>query len=430
MKKQAIAMVLCLAMALGNVFNISAEENPKRSFWDIRPTDWYYPAITAMANQGYIAGYEDGSVKPNNLMTIAEYVVTLTKIKGLPGGSSPTHWAGAALDDAIIAGWYHNGDFMRGDYDRPVSRQLAAKLIVNALELPQESYTGDIKDKANIHQQYINYVLAAYKGGIFKGDENGNFNPTAALTRAEACFIFAAATKTELIYPEQTESLYDTFKNNPTLGLVEMYRYFNGRVYPTPLEKTGNPIKDGYSTYLVPKNGMLTGIEVEKGGGVGHDITISLQEAPKTMFDGKGNFADGNGKTITAEQSYDKNGVFQGVSGYTLQSRRYVKELLKIAYPTRYEMAYELLHDTLLDKVFDREISGGNANSLRTMDNKLFATFTSFQTAPRTVIHIGFTGNQEIYEDYPQSEWNFSCFIKRHESTIRSMLREYQMGIR
>ena len=56
------------------------------------------------------------------------------------------------------------------------------------LELTSEA-DADFADKDTISDWATGFVNAVYEAGIFKGDDNGNFNAKGALTRAETATV-------------------------------------------------------------------------------------------------------------------------------------------------------------------------------------------------------------------------------------------------
>lgn len=66
--KKVISAVIALAMSLSSVVALAAN----KSFTDVAETANYYQAVTTLANLGIIAGYEDGSFKPDDNITRAE----------------------------------------------------------------------------------------------------------------------------------------------------------------------------------------------------------------------------------------------------------------------------------------------------------------------------------------------------------------------
>lgn len=55
-------------------------KNATTSFIDIKTTDWFADQISRAKEAGYIAGYEDGSVKPNNNLSRPEAAVMMSQI--------------------------------------------------------------------------------------------------------------------------------------------------------------------------------------------------------------------------------------------------------------------------------------------------------------------------------------------------------------
>lgn len=193
MKKRILLLLLtaCLLLTLG----------PKSAaFSDVAAGDWYQAAVDEMAGLGLFKGYPDGSFGPKKPITAAEFVTVTARCAGI--GSAPAsgaHWASGTLERALQAGWYDYDELPpTGEgYDRPIPRYLAAKILMRAL-FPdlRGDYTTEsakIRDFSALNGRYYEPVLAAYAAGLFKGDDQGNFNPKKPLTRAEACALFRRA---------------------------------------------------------------------------------------------------------------------------------------------------------------------------------------------------------------------------------------------
>jgi murein DD-endopeptidase / murein LD-carboxypeptidase len=65
-----------LAKILTNVFDLK-QPAVKRSFTDVPATHWAYPYIQALAASGITTGYSDGSFRPNNPVTRAQFAAFL-----------------------------------------------------------------------------------------------------------------------------------------------------------------------------------------------------------------------------------------------------------------------------------------------------------------------------------------------------------------
>ncbi len=181
-------------------------------FSDVNKNDWFYENVKDMTDKGYLSGYEDGSFRPSGIITKAELVSVVCRINSLAEKSSQiSHWASSMLLSALYEGYYDWDEIPPSGetYDEPITRQLAVKIIMKAF-LPDEkgdyNYAADnIKDFSQVDGRYYDSVIAAYSNGIVFGDDNGNLNPKAHMTRAEACaVIMRAANRKGNLKPYET----------------------------------------------------------------------------------------------------------------------------------------------------------------------------------------------------------------------------------
>lgn len=171
------------------------------TFSDVRPGEWYAENIEAMAAEGLLRGYEDGTFRPDGTITYAEFVSVAARCVGAGASQSGAHWASGYMKRAYESGWYDYDEICESDFDKPITRQMAVKIVDLAFNVPQNEqennayykYMTSIKDFNEIPGRYGYLVVRAYNNGILTGDENGNFNPASGLTRAEACAIIMRA---------------------------------------------------------------------------------------------------------------------------------------------------------------------------------------------------------------------------------------------
>jgi len=172
----------------------------RATFEDVRAGSWYCEAADALTASGALTGFPDGTFRPQAYVTAAEMVVLAARQAGLQRSPSPSsHWAAGWLQAALDAHWYDWDELPpTGEgWDKPISRQLAVKLIIKAL-LPEargeySKWQGRIRDFAALDGRYYDVTFAAYEAGIVTGDEHGSFRPDAQLTRAEACVLLYRA---------------------------------------------------------------------------------------------------------------------------------------------------------------------------------------------------------------------------------------------
>lgn len=121
-----------------------SQTNP---YSDVTGSAWYNNAVSTMANAGIIAGYPDGTFKPNAPITRAEFATIAARFSGqLAVGSggftdvSASHWAARYIATAQDLGWiagYPDGTFRP---DQAITRAEAVTLINRMLERAVETH--------------------------------------------------------------------------------------------------------------------------------------------------------------------------------------------------------------------------------------------------------------------------------------------------
>ncbi|WP_339286205.1 YDG domain-containing protein [Paenibacillus sp. FSL R5-0486] len=155
--------------------------------------NWAESQITKWIDKGFIHGYEDGSFKPNNTITRAEFFSLVNRSYGFTETASvsfkdvtSSNWAYAEVSKAVKAGYikgYRDGTI---GANKPISRQEVAVIISDLLDLSNEASTGNhFTDSNTIASWAKNSVDAIVAKGILQGYDN-NFNPNKPITRAEA----------------------------------------------------------------------------------------------------------------------------------------------------------------------------------------------------------------------------------------------------
>ena len=173
---------------------------PAPAFTDIAG-HWGEKAILEAAEKKLITGYPDGTFKPDQAVTRAEFLVMLARALGWgdksPAGALPFtdadrmgSWAmgavAAAVEKGIVSG-YPDGSFRP---DEPISRAEMAVMIARALGAAGNS--GDptaFADDADIPAWAKGAVEALRQLGIVQGREDNRFAPGDTATRAEAAVV-------------------------------------------------------------------------------------------------------------------------------------------------------------------------------------------------------------------------------------------------
>ena len=188
--KKAFLVFLSLVLIMGFVTTNSYASD--KSLNDIKESDWYATTVKKLVDMGGINGYPDGTFKPNNQITRAEFTKILVSALGYENLSATnSHWASGYVDKAVSIGLATSGEL--SDLNRAITRKEMAKMVANALDHRGEShvdnranYKGLLTDYNNISKSYQDYVLKAFTKGIITGYTDGSFKADRGLTRAEA----------------------------------------------------------------------------------------------------------------------------------------------------------------------------------------------------------------------------------------------------
>ncbi|WP_028548043.1 cadherin-like beta sandwich domain-containing protein [Paenibacillus sp. UNC451MF] len=157
---------------------------------------WAEINIKKAVSNGIVSGYPDGTFKPNNTVTRAEFALMLMNtLKPQGEGAALTFtdtaeigsWAQKAVAQAFQAGivkGYEDGSFRP---NAQITRAEMAVMLANALGLTIEanSVTGFADDK-DVPAWAKGAVAAMKKQKLVEGKENNEFAPMASTTRAEA----------------------------------------------------------------------------------------------------------------------------------------------------------------------------------------------------------------------------------------------------
>ena len=177
-----------------------ASENPKIVLTDITG-HWAKSAITEMVRRGVIGGYPDGTFKPNNNITRAEFAVFLVRAFNLELQQEKVftdtagHWAEKDIATAeyheIVSG-YDLDHFGPNDM---ITREQMASMAVRAKNLSVVSKRLTFADTEDISDWAEGAVATAVKYGIVNGYPDNTVRPKKNATRAEAIAVIFNAIK-------------------------------------------------------------------------------------------------------------------------------------------------------------------------------------------------------------------------------------------
>ena len=209
MKKRMIAVLLIFVLVVGTAVPAAAAGT---GFSDLPAGYWAGEAIRNVAGKGIVSGYQDGTFRPAQKVTNAQFAVFLARAfypkeakayedQGY-GGSAPWYWASmAALRDHRIlegtamgrdTGWPEMG--CDGEY---VTRYDMAQLAYNIMldyeqtgsEVEREVVHLRVGDWSEIPESYQDAVTACYVLRVLRGHTDGDFDGAALMTRAQSCVV-------------------------------------------------------------------------------------------------------------------------------------------------------------------------------------------------------------------------------------------------
>jgi hypothetical protein len=191
--KKTIAIILCLVLATSSLAfadEIALTSAPTKDY----AGHWAEGTIQKWMDAGKISGYSDGSYKPDNNITRAEFV------KLVNGTIDFNKKATVAYKDVTTADWFYDyvgiaqeigyisgyskDSFGPNDY---ITREQAASILARIQYLNGNVAAAEkFSDKAKVSSWAAESVGAAFDAGFITGYNDGTFRPSNKLTRAEA----------------------------------------------------------------------------------------------------------------------------------------------------------------------------------------------------------------------------------------------------
>ncbi|MBQ3038876.1 MAG: S-layer homology domain-containing protein [Clostridia bacterium] len=241
--KKLFSLILAAAMGVGTVQTAFAET----SFTDISDPKyaWAKTQIEEMAEQGYIAGYEDNTYRPDNQVTRLETIVLFSRAIGANRSENEEVLEAAKAQygdfvDSIglnfgqdeVSFMMYRGILDEDDVDTflrdgkaavAMPRQEAAAIITKAMcadDVANAEVLIDMEytDAQLISSDYAQYVYYVSEQGIMNGMDDGYFSPETSVLRSQiAVMLHRVVDKMNLYIETALVTELDTEKNNITI---------------------------------------------------------------------------------------------------------------------------------------------------------------------------------------------------------------------
>lgn len=194
------------------------------TFWDVPRSHWAYEAITRMAEEGIISGYNDGSFRPDNRISRAEFAKIMIAASGIDLGSARNvtqtfedvgrdNWAFLYVERAknYLTGYKSGKRYYYKPNENAVREDIAVALVrLMGYDQSKSSSTSAIdrfRDKSDISKELRPYIAIAVDTDLIKGFNDQTFRPQAAITRAEAATLLYRAKEkldeTKIVFPTE-----------------------------------------------------------------------------------------------------------------------------------------------------------------------------------------------------------------------------------
>lgn len=197
------AKCACVAFALGalTAAAFAAELTDIKGHW---AEDY----IEYGVQTGYINGYLDSTFKPDNSVSRAEFSKMINSALGITKKSDITFkdvndsdWFYPEIQKALYAGYvtgYEDGSFLA---QNTITRQEAAVILSRIATRPEtEKKIDSFKDCSDVASWAKGAFEFAFSKGYFTGNDLGQLQPNAVLTRAQAAKILYTIKKEENIH--------------------------------------------------------------------------------------------------------------------------------------------------------------------------------------------------------------------------------------
>ena len=204
--KRKFYLIFLSVLILTTIICSVAEATPVLT--DIQ-NHWAAQKIQTLLNQGVIDGYPDGTFKPNQAVTRAEFAKMVAKNSKLDTGltakfpDTTEHWANSYIGSVSKQKFMNSFADNYFKPDQAVTRAQLATILMRILNLArsEEKYTdkwsSSFVDLPSDHWAF-HYVELANKLKLFPNNYQTEFLPNQPATRAEASWILQTLNQLEI----------------------------------------------------------------------------------------------------------------------------------------------------------------------------------------------------------------------------------------
>jgi hypothetical protein len=162
--------------------------------------------MESLAEKGYLSGYDDGTMRPENSITAGETLALLSRFYKLTELQSKTiesdykdvvsqsvpaslDWAKDEISICLAAGIITQSELKSIELGKVIEKEKLAVFLVRAMKMEKSAATLStaklsFADASSITESYKPHIALLFSLGIVTGDTNNNFSPKQSVTRA------------------------------------------------------------------------------------------------------------------------------------------------------------------------------------------------------------------------------------------------------
>jgi hypothetical protein len=262
MMKKWIGFVMVTMLMVISMPAYAEEAAPSTTpkFKDVSFSHWAYASIMHAAEKGYVKGFPDGTFRPNESVTAAQFISMLILSLTARDESGVINWSKETLDhlpdytkSQLIYGvqfnfsqgspWYKNyvqiaKDFglinneIESRYNEPLTRERTVSMVTGMVNYFEggifNSYAilaaSKLKDYTKIEGFYRNEVGRSMIRGIMTGFPDGTWKPKKEITRAEAISIIERVSNKSIRLPFEPIMTGVPYSDVPFYGYPDQQR--------------------------------------------------------------------------------------------------------------------------------------------------------------------------------------------------------------
>lgn len=178
-----------------NYYNVNYSLDKKNSgyttlkeFTDLKSNSWYSEYVSKLIKLDVISGYPDNTFRPNQDISVAEFIKLMVNSLGFQEKSSKLNWYDNYILKAKKLNLITDGFY---NYERPILRKEATKILLTALNVDGLKGKTEFKDDSKISQKFKPLIKKAVELKIIKGYTDKTFKPNNTISRAEASKIIS-----------------------------------------------------------------------------------------------------------------------------------------------------------------------------------------------------------------------------------------------